>query len=168
VPEAHLFVLMRERGVSTTGRRGQGELDRWVTVRRDMRGRCAAAVRNSMRIWKFAIGLRPQPLKQQGRRCRASMRTVADRPVPDRDPVLARRARIGRMVALGQQIGYSLWLVAIVVFVVGAITGFRPAMVTVVIGCLAAGSALLAPSIVISYGVRAADRDERRGSGGGH
>ncbi len=53
------------------------------------------------------------------------------------------------------------------VFVVGAIVGFRPAMVTVVIGCLAAGSALLAPSIVISYGVRAADREDR-GEPSGH
>ena len=91
---------------------------------------------------------------------------MAKQPQPDGDPVLARRAQIGRLVALGQKIGYSLWLVAIVVFVVGAATGFRPAMVTVVIGCLAAGSALLAPSIVISYGVRAADRDERRGPDG--
>ncbi|CAA9252301.1 MAG: hypothetical protein AVDCRST_MAG10-2314 [uncultured Acidimicrobiales bacterium] len=92
---------------------------------------------------------------------------MADRPQPDDDPVLTRRAQIGRLVALGQKVGYSLWLVAIVVFVVGAVTGFRPAMVTIVIGCLAAGSALLAPSIVISYGVRAADRDERRGPGEG-
>ena len=82
-------------------------------------------------------------------------------PVPDDDPVRARRARIGRLVALGQRIGYTLWLVAIVVFFVGAATSFRPAIVTVVVGCLAAGSALLAPSIVISYGVRAADREER-------
>lgn len=80
---------------------------------------------------------------------------------PDDDPVRVRRARIARLVALGQRIGYTLWLVAIVVFFVGAATRFRPAMVTVVIGCLAAGSALLAPSIVISYGVRAADREER-------
>lgn len=67
------------------------------------------------------------------------------------------------MVALGQKIGYSLWLVAIVVFAIGAVTSFQPVMVTVVIGCLAGGSALLAPSIVISYGVRAADRDDRNG-----
>ena len=95
---------------------------------------------------------------------------VPNPPQPGGDPVLVRRARIGRLVAVGQQVGYSLWLVAVVVFVVGAITTFRPAMVTAVIGCLAAGSALLAPSIVISYGVRAADRDERRGPshGGGH
>ena len=64
-------------------------------------------------------------------------------------------------MALGQRVGYTLWLVAVVVFFVGAATTFRPATVTVVIGCLAVGSALLAPSIVISYGVRAAERDER-------
>ncbi len=81
--------------------------------------------------------------------------------------MLVRRARIGRLVATGQRVGYSLWLVAIVVFAVGAIVGFRPAMVTVVIGCLAAGSALLAPSIVIAYGVRAADREDR-GEPDGH
>ena len=82
-------------------------------------------------------------------------------PARDDDPVRVRRARIARLVAFGQRIGYTLWLVAIVVFFVGAATSFRPVMVTVVIGCLAAGSALLAPSIVISYGVRAADREDR-------
>ena len=92
---------------------------------------------------------------------------VPNRPQPHDDPVLARRARISRLVALGQRLGYSLWLVAIVVFVVGAVTGFHPAMVTIVIGCLAAGSALLAPSIVIGYGVRAADREDQ-GLDSGH
>ena len=85
---------------------------------------------------------------------------------PSDDPVLVRRARISRMVAMAQRVGYSLWLVAIVVFVFGAVTGFRPAMVTIVVGGLLAGSALLAPSIVIGYGVRAADRGDRGGEVG--
>jgi len=88
---------------------------------------------------------------------------VAD---PSDDPVLVRRARIARVVAVAQRVGYSLWLVAIVVFGVGAATAFRPFMVTVVVGCLLAGSALLAPSIVIGYGVRAADRVDRGGDVG--
>jgi hypothetical protein len=89
-------------------------------------------------------------------------------PEPERpvDPVLVRRARIGRAVAAAKRVGYTLWLVAIVVFVVGAATTFRPAMVTVVIGCLAVGSVLLAPSIVISYGIMAADREDREAGGG--
>lgn len=79
------------------------------------------------------------------------------------DPVRARRARIARAVQAGKGVGYSLWLVAIIVFVLGAATSFQPYMVTIVVAGLAAGSALLAPSIVISYGVRAADREDRRG-----
>lgn len=71
------------------------------------------------------------------------------------------------MADTAQRVGYGLWLVAIVVFVVGAVTEFRPAMVTIVIGGLAAGSVLLAPAIVIGYGVKAADRADR-GEPDGH
>lgn len=97
--------------------------------------------------------------------------TCDDLPVPppaqpDPDPVLVRRARIGRAVAMAKRLGYGLWLVAIVVFVVGAATEFRPSTVTVVIGALGVGSVLLAPSIVISYGIRAADREDREARGG--
>jgi len=82
---------------------------------------------------------------------------------PRSDPVLARRAQMGRLARTGKRIGYSLWLVAIVAFAVGMATSFNPTLTTVVIGCLAMGSALLAPSIVVAYGVRAADREERNG-----
>jgi hypothetical protein len=88
---------------------------------------------------------------------------VAD---PSDDPVLVRRARISRMVAMAQRIGYGLWLVAIIVFIVGAVTEIRPFMTTVVVGFLIAGSVLLAPSIVIGYGVKAADRVDRGGDVG--
>jgi len=68
---------------------------------------------------------------------------------------------MGRLARTGKRIGYSLWLVAIVTFTLGMVTTFRPVMTTIVIGCLAVGSALLAPSIVVAYGVRAADREDR-------
>lgn len=68
---------------------------------------------------------------------------------------------MGRLARTGKRVGYSLWLVAIVTFTVGMVTTFRPVMTTIVIGCLSAGSALLAPAIVVAYGVRAADREER-------
>jgi len=82
------------------------------------------------------------------------------RPAPP-DPVLARRAQMARLARTGKRVGYSLWLVAIVTFVVGMVSTLRPAMTVIVIGGLAAGSVLLAPSIVVAYGVRAADREER-------
>lgn len=84
---------------------------------------------------------------------------MPDQPPPD--PILARRAQMGRLARTGKRIGYSLWLVAILTFAVGMATTFKPVMTTIVIGCLAVGSALLAPSIVVAYGVRAADREER-------
>ncbi|MDQ2827025.1 MAG: hypothetical protein M3Y04_08715 [Actinomycetota bacterium] len=83
-------------------------------------------------------------------------------PDPTRpDPILARRAYMGRLARTGKRVGYSLWLVAIVTFTLGMVSTLRPVMTTIVIGCLAVGSALLAPAIVIAYGVRAADREER-------
>lgn len=77
--------------------------------------------------------------------------------------MLARRARMGRLARTAKRAGYGLWLVAIAGFVVAMATSFDPALTALVIGCLAAGSALLAPAIVIGYGVRAADREDRRG-----
>lgn len=75
--------------------------------------------------------------------------------------MLVRRAQMGRLARTGKRVGYSLWLVAILTFILGMATTLRPAMTTVIVGCLAVGSALLAPSIVIAYGVRAADREDR-------
>jgi membrane-bound ClpP family serine protease len=77
------------------------------------------------------------------------------------DPVRERRARIARLVALGQRAGYLLFLVAIVVFVVGIFSGFDGVVGTTIIGCLLAGSLVLAPAIVFGYAVKAAEREDR-------
>ncbi|MEA2844112.1 MAG: hypothetical protein QOJ69_1783 [Actinomycetota bacterium] len=62
----------------------------------------------------------------------------------------------------GKRLGYSLFAVAIVAFVVGAATRFTPPLVTVVVASLGVGSAFLAPAIIVGYGVRAADREDRQ------
>jgi hypothetical protein len=81
---------------------------------------------------------------------------------PVTDPVRARRARIARVNQATQRVGYLLFLVAIAVFAIGAAGRFTPTIVAIVVTCLAVGSALLVPSIIIGYGVRAAERDDRR------
>lgn len=83
---------------------------------------------------------------------------------PDGDPVLARRARIKRLVELGQRVGYSLFGVAIVAFFTGLVVGFGGGPATVVVVALLAGSVVLAPAIVFGYAVRAAERADRDGS----
>lgn len=78
------------------------------------------------------------------------------------DPVLARRARIARLVELGQRVGYGLLLVAVVAFVVGAVRGFTGPVVFVVTASLLGTTLVLAPAIVFGYAVKAAEREDRR------
>jgi len=80
--------------------------------------------------------------------------------------VRERRARYGHRARAGKRAGYSLFALAIVAFTVGAVGDFTPTIVRVVVASMAVGSVILAPSIVIAYGVSAADRDERRAAAG--
>lgn len=80
---------------------------------------------------------------------------------PPTDPVRARRARIARLVELGQRIGYSLFGAAIVAFVIGFFAGFDGLTGAVVVGSIVVGSIILAPAIVFGYAVKAAERDDR-------
>jgi uncharacterized membrane protein len=80
---------------------------------------------------------------------------------PAPDPVVARRRRIGRWADVGQRVGYLLFGVAVVLFVVATITDLPRAIVSAIIVTMALGSVVLAPSIVVGFGVRAADRDDR-------
>ncbi len=83
-------------------------------------------------------------------------------PAPGSDPVRARRARAQRLAEMSQRIGYGCFAVAIVAFVVGAAIGFSSTVVAVVVVALAVGSVVLAPGIIIGYGVKAAEREDRR------
>jgi anaerobic C4-dicarboxylate transporter len=76
------------------------------------------------------------------------------------DPIVARRARIRRYVALAQRVGYGALGVAIVVFVIGASSGFPGWSVAATIGALVAAIAVLPAPIVVGYGLRAAERED--------
>jgi hypothetical protein len=80
---------------------------------------------------------------------------------PEPDPVLARRARIARLTELGQRVGYALFGLAIVVFVVGFVAGYSDFLVAVIVTSLVVGSVVLAPAIVFGYAVKAAEREDR-------
>lgn len=81
-------------------------------------------------------------------------------PVDD-DPVRRRREQIRRIVGLTNRVGYLLLLVAIVVFFVGVATDFTSTKAGIIVGTLVASCILLAPTIVLGYAVKAADRDDR-------
>lgn len=86
------------------------------------------------------------------------------------DPVVVRRARIARWVALAKRVGYGLLLLAVVAFIVAAIAGFPTGVVTVTVVALIAACVVLPVPIVLGYGLRAAEREDReaaaRRSGG--
>jgi hypothetical protein len=77
------------------------------------------------------------------------------------DPVLVRRRQIARWADRGQQTGYLLFGLAVVLFVIAAATDLPGAIVTAIIVTMVLGSLVLAPAIVVGYGVRAADREDR-------
>jgi hypothetical protein len=79
------------------------------------------------------------------------------------DPVAAKRVRIGRMVGLAKRIGYLGLLVAMVAFVISAVAGFPGWAVGLTIAGLVVGIVVLPLPIILGYGIRAAEREERGG-----
>lgn len=80
------------------------------------------------------------------------------------DPILESRARVQRWVTLGLRSGYGLFGLSAVLFVVAMIVGFTPFLGAALTFCLVVGSIILAPAIVFSYAVKAANRADREGS----
>ena len=80
------------------------------------------------------------------------------------DPILAKRAQVKRWVTWGLRTGYGLYITTSALFVIAVLTDFTPALSTVMTVCFLVGSVILAPSIVFSYGVKAADRADRDGT----
>jgi hypothetical protein len=81
--------------------------------------------------------------------------------VVEPDPILARRARIARVAALGKRVGYLALGVAIVAFFIGVATSFPTWTVAISVAGLVAACVVLPIPIVLAYGVRAAAREDR-------
>jgi len=82
-------------------------------------------------------------------------------PMDADDPVVVRRAEIARWVALAKRVGYALLLLAIVTFAVAATTDFPSGLVTATVVALIAACVVLPVPIVMGYGLRAAEREDR-------
>jgi membrane-bound ClpP family serine protease len=75
--------------------------------------------------------------------------------------VRVRRAQVARWTLLANRVGYVLLAVAVALFFVALMLGFSATMATLVIVTMVLSFLLLAPSIVLGYAVKAADRDDR-------
>lgn len=79
------------------------------------------------------------------------------------DEVAAKRARIARVVGLAKRVGYLGLLVAVLAFVAAIVTGFADWAVAVSIAGLVVAIVVLPIPIIMGYGIRAAEREERGG-----
>lgn len=77
------------------------------------------------------------------------------------DPVRARRARIARGVRHARHAGYAALAVSVVSFVVAEATDFPALAVDLSIAALIAAIVILPVPIILGYGVRAAEREDR-------
>lgn len=81
-----------------------------------------------------------------------------DRPT---DPVRARRQQVARWTLLANRVGYLFVALAVATFIIGFAISFNGAVATIVVVSLVIGCLLLAPSIVLGYAVKAAEREDR-------
>jgi hypothetical protein len=79
----------------------------------------------------------------------------------DDDPIRRRRAQVARWTLLANRIGYLFLAAAVALFFLALVVGFSALMAGLVVAALVAAFVLLAPSIVLGYAVKAAERDDR-------
>ena len=84
-------------------------------------------------------------------------------PRPDHhdDPVRRRRAQIARWTLLANRVGYLFVGLALALFFIAFAVGFSSAMATSIIVTFVIGCVVLAPSIIVGYAVKAAEREDR-------
>ena len=79
---------------------------------------------------------------------------------PETDPVRAHRQKVARWTLLANRVGYLLLALAMALFVMAFAFGFNSTMATLIVISLVVSFVLLAPSIVLGYAVKAAERDD--------
>ena len=76
------------------------------------------------------------------------------------DDVTIFRARMGLLARIGQWTGYLIFISAIIIFIIGLLGDFSNPIANILIFLLVAGSVVLAPTIILHHGVKAAIKDD--------
>jgi len=67
---------------------------------------------------------------------------------------------VARWTLLANRVGYLVLALAMALFVIAFVVGFSSVMASLVIASMLLSFVLLAPSIVLGYAVKAAERDD--------
>ncbi len=79
---------------------------------------------------------------------------------PPADPVRARRATIAKWTLIANRVGYLFIALAMALFFMAFVFELNATMATLIGVSFIIGCALLAPSIILGYAVKAAERDD--------
>jgi uncharacterized membrane protein len=79
----------------------------------------------------------------------------------DSDSLAMRRKQASLIADTGRKIGYSIFLLALIIFAIGFTVEFNNLVAKTLTVLLIVGSIVLAPSILLHYAVRGAEREEK-------
>ncbi len=82
----------------------------------------------------------------------------------DSESLAMRRERASLIANTGRRIGYSIFFLSLIIFVIGFTVEFNNLVAKTLTVLLIVGSVVLAPSILLHYAVRGAEREEKEQS----
>ncbi|MBU40248.1 MAG: hypothetical protein QGF06_00165 [Acidimicrobiales bacterium] len=82
----------------------------------------------------------------------------------DSESLAMRRERASLIANTGRRIGYSIFFLSLIIFVIGFTVEFNNLVAKTLTVLLIVGSIVLAPSILLHYAVRGAEREEKEQS----
>ncbi len=82
----------------------------------------------------------------------------------DSESLAIRRERASLIANTGRRIGYSIFFLSLIIFVIGFTVEFNNLVAKTLTVLLIVGSIVLAPSILLHYAVRGAEREEKEQS----
>tara|TARA_B100000427_G_scaffold173236_1_gene143983 strand:+ start:203 stop:463 length:261 start_codon:yes stop_codon:yes gene_type:complete len=82
----------------------------------------------------------------------------------DSESLAMRREQASLIANTGRRIGYSIFFLSLIIFVIGFTVEFNNLVAKTLTVLLIVGSVVLAPSILLHYAVRGAEREEKEQS----
>ena len=79
----------------------------------------------------------------------------------DSNSLMLRRQQASLIANTGRKIGYSIFFLSLIIFAIGLTIEFNNLVARTLTVLLIMGSIVLAPSILLHYAVRGAEREER-------
>ena len=79
----------------------------------------------------------------------------------DSNSLMLRRQQASLIANTGRKIGYSIFFLSLIIFAIGLTVEFNNLVARTLTVLLIMGSIVLAPSIMLHYAVRGAEREEK-------